>query len=1109
MIDIDKIILNEVYLFLAEGVKKDLIKKYPNLEQELAALHPKYINWLNARFGDNAKIEEIHPIEDVIPTLSLFDQRGQSIKAKSKNQDFVELVTQNIGRKINPADITNLTADEINTIIGLSQRKKQRIDVEDKSVIKDEEHIGKVGPWNIWLPHTRESSCQIAGYDPVTRKEKTTWCTARMSGSNLFYSYIGASDQRMLLFYVIKDDPKNNDDWLSVGYVDGKIKFDGQHGGISVNRANVGLTDDTFGNIVGKYEKQIINMMDKAAEGLSGTHPAYEKIEQAAKSVDAYKYLIKGLSSSEKEDLNLKIVRELEASPEVLAILAREGDSTIRMSVVLNSGVSTEILDKLSRDPHRFVRRRVANSDSDKLSTDALLSLSKDIDSATRTYVAANLNTPPEILSVLSKDKDKIVTFAVINNPRTPLEILNDLAVSSDTDIRERLATSKNVSPEILAILAKDEDYEVQMGAAKNPKTPSDILSYLTFDVIPRVSDSNILRAEDMASAIARNKNVTPEIISSLIKDYLFSNYDIRSIAGNTNSSEILDIIAKYPQITKNYIPLIIRNKATLPKTLLRIAEDHPDRQVYDSLIENPNTPISALNIILRWSLRFEEMTTLRLLLEHPNLTPPFFKELMENDNEMVRGLVAFSPKAPPEVLAVLAKDYDKTVRRVVAANQNTPSEVLNILSKDEKTSVRAKVATNLSSPPEALSHLSKEENREMRFRVAFNLNTPPATLAELAKDKFYRIRSEVAANKNTPSEVLNILLKDETPTVAMFAADNLRSRGELNEKKSKDPKTGTGKKPKGSGRRLYTDENPKDTVSVEFSSAAAIKRTLSKPSFKSKSHKRQSQIINLIHQRTRAAYKNAKKPEVKKRLKRALDYAKQRKEASKKKTKRMQKSKNESRLINEEMAGVESLQRHGLHIEYTRPSSSGISVFIVKNDGDETGYIQALPITRNPDKGQCLSSGDTQTFEVVSSFIAPKIRSLGLGVLIYDILLEVAGKNNIYIVPDRMVVSKKAREIWNFYLQNRKDELKIAQLDTLEDINYGTIPFLTPGDPRDDCSSYSADEYIGVDFAPPGAEDHEEYREKYLKEPLTKAYSKTNTSTLDSHDILLNTNVK
>lgn len=113
-----------------------------------------------------------------------------------------------------------------------------------------------------------------------------------------------------------------------------------------------------------------------------------------------------------------------------------------------------------------------------------------------------------------------------------------------------------------------------------------------------------------------------------------------------------------------------------------------------------------------------------------------------------------------------------------------------------------------------------------------------------------------------------------------------------LNE--GKDPKKGTGKKPKGSGRRLYTDENPKDTVSVKFSTVQDIKDTLSKASFKSKSHKRQSQIINLIHQRVRAAYRNAKDPKVKKRLKKAYDYAKKRKEASKRKTKRLRKEQNE-----------------------------------------------------------------------------------------------------------------------------------------------------------------------------------------------------------------------
>ena len=88
----------------------------------------------------------------------------------------------------------------------------------------------------------------------------------------------------------------------------------------------------------------------------------------------------------------------------------------------------------------------------------------------------------------------------------------------------------------------------------------------------------------------------------------------------------------------------------------------------------------------------------------------------------------------------------------------------------------------------------------------------------------------------------------------------------------------------------MYTDENPKDTVSIKFKTVQDIKDTLSKASFKSKKHARKSQIINLIHQRVRAAYSKAKDPEVKARLKRALDYIEKRKEASKRKTKTLNK---------------------------------------------------------------------------------------------------------------------------------------------------------------------------------------------------------------------------
>ena len=136
-------------------------------------------------------------------------------------------------------------------------------------------------------------------------------------------------------------------------------------------------------------------------------------------------------------------------------------------------------------------------------------------------------------------------------------------------------------------------------------------------------------------------------------------------------------------------------------------------------------------------------------------------------------------------------------------------------------------------------------------------------------KEKFFTyLPTEIPANEK--EDIYNIL--------------------EPNVLKEGDPKVGTGKKPKGSGRRLYTDEDPSDTVKVKFSTKQDIIDTLSKASFKSKPHARQSQIINLIHQRVRAAYERAKDPEVKKRLKTALDYAEQRKEASKEKTQRLKK---------------------------------------------------------------------------------------------------------------------------------------------------------------------------------------------------------------------------
>ena len=74
---------------------------------------------------------------------------------------------------------------------------------------------------------------------------------------------------------------------------------------------------------------------------------------------------------------------------------------------------------------------------------------------------------------------------------------------------------------------------------------------------------------------------------------------------------------------------------------------------------------------------------------------------------------------------------------------------------------------------------------------------------------------------------------------------------------KRKDPKTGTGKKPKGSGRRLYTDENPKDTVSIKFASVADAKATVVKVKRVNKPFARKIQILTVLEQRAKVQNKN------------------------------------------------------------------------------------------------------------------------------------------------------------------------------------------------------------------------------------------------------------
>ena len=111
-----------------------------------------------------------------------------------------------------------------------------------------------------------------------------------------------------------------------------------------------------------------------------------------------------------------------------------------------------------------------------------------------------------------------------------------------------------------------------------------------------------------------------------------------------------------------------------------------------------------------------------------------------------------------------------------------------------------------------------------------------PAFAQGLYKNAKFKKISFSKAVKNFLLNYIDTLTDEEEATIIKtwtdYAKENIPA-AQIDEKR--DPKVGTGKKPKGSGRRLYTDEDPTDTVKVKFSTRQDIVDTLYKKSYKAK----------------------------------------------------------------------------------------------------------------------------------------------------------------------------------------------------------------------------------------------------------------------------------
>ena len=481
---------------LEEGKAEDIIKKYPELQAafDLGVKKPQYLGWLGKRMGDV-------PVADAVKAVKAFDQAKALLKSKKKNTDIYAYKS-----------IQGL--EDVLAAVGPSRGEKER-EAEGEAI-----HLGQFGDWKVEVPLTMKAACQLG--------KGTDWCIARTRAANLFMRYV---EQPNTILVVLtrkgadsKEDPTAK---LNVGFEGGSPSFElasGVLGGITVDAANEGLTEERFKEILGQQYQPIMRAMQAQVDKMGGVHPArtaFEKrkaeeerlaaIKQAkfekkkaevealaqdgAKNMDLHQeYTAKFRGTHKWFEIYTKKVVQSDPIPEVIdSILEdmRALPGTVLFALAENPRTSPEILDRLLEKTQRLGRPNadiaVTIASNPNASPEVLTLLSTVGDSLTRSKVAKHKSTPPEVLVALIDDVSYSVVEQLAQRKDLPKSIAMRLTDHKSAKVRYWLAWGTRGAPEVLVKLASDEEEGVRREVAQHVETPIEALKILVKDPEPRV----------------------------------------------------------------------------------------------------------------------------------------------------------------------------------------------------------------------------------------------------------------------------------------------------------------------------------------------------------------------------------------------------------------------------------------------------------------------------------------------------------------------------------------------------------------------------------------------------------------------------------------------
>ena len=161
-------------------------------------------------------------------------------------------------------------------------------------------------------------------------------------------------------------------------------------------------------------------------------------------------------------------VAETATDPEVLRHLAMDKASSVRAGLLRNQHLPTSLRASLTQDTSGRVRAAaVYHTAADK----DMWVMAEDRDPAVRAAIASR-EVPADLLLKLAQDSSPDVRAAVAYNQATPLQVLERLAQSSEGKVRRAVGVNHTTPVGILLKLAQDPDWRVRRALPSNTNLP-------------------------------------------------------------------------------------------------------------------------------------------------------------------------------------------------------------------------------------------------------------------------------------------------------------------------------------------------------------------------------------------------------------------------------------------------------------------------------------------------------------------------------------------------------------------------------------------------------------------------------------------------------------